>query len=154
MTTRASKVSWALFLGVFLGVMTVGAAFVQSAIADSGRLGLKGHDPVGYFTEGRPVQGKSEFEAVWHGTHWRFSSAANRDLFVADPDRYAPQYGGYCAFGVAMGMKSEVDPQAWTIVNGKLYVKLNMQTRDTWRQDQVANIQKAAKNWATLERAN
>jgi hypothetical protein len=114
------------------------------------RLAIKGYDPVAYFTEGRPVEGSSEFEEVWNGARWRFATASHRDLFRADPDRYAPQYAGYCAFGVAQGLKLEIDPNSWTIVDGKLHLNYDRKTRDKWRKDQVANVEKADHVWPTL----
>ena len=116
----------------------------------SHRLAIKGYDPVAYFTEKRPVLGSSEFEHVWNDARWRFASAANRDRFRADAERYAPQYAGYCALGIAKGEKFEVDPTVWTIVDGKLYLNFNRQIRDDWRKEQVANIKKADQQWRAM----
>ena len=83
---------------------------------------IKGYDPVAYFTEGKPVEGSSDFTAEFDGATWYFASAQNRDAFVADPDKYAPQYGGYCAYAVANGSTAKIDPEAWSVVDGKLYL--------------------------------
>lgn len=86
------------------------------------RVVLKGHDPVAYFTVGRPVKGSPEFKHDWDGERYHFSSAANRDKFVADPERYAPQFAGYCTGSMARGVRNEADPEAWIIADGRLYV--------------------------------
>ena len=99
--------------------------FGSTARGDEPRLSISGYDPVAYFTDGRPVRGKADFEYVWRKLRWRFASGEHRDLFVKDPQRYAPQYDGYCAMGVAVeaaAHKDTVDPEAWAIVDGKLYL--------------------------------
>lgn len=107
-------------LGVLLMLL-----FASTAQADEPRLSISGYDPVAYFTDGKPVRGKAEFEHVWRKMRWRFASAEHRDLFIQDPQRYAPQYDGYCALGAAIetaAHKDTVDPEAWAIVDGKLYL--------------------------------
>src|SRR5205807_871929 len=91
---------------------------------EEARLAISGYDPVAYFTVGKPVPGQSEFEHSWHNARWRFASAAHRDAFAGNPDRYAPEYDGYCAGGIALKSphKDTVDPEAWAIVDGKLYL--------------------------------
>src|SRR5215472_3709452 len=94
----------------------------SGARGDEARLSISGYDPVAYFTDGKPVQGKPDIETLWHRLRWRFANVSHRDLFAKDPDRYAPQYDGYCAMGVsgdAAAHKDTVDPTAWAIVNGK-----------------------------------
>ncbi len=108
---------------------------------------IGGYDPVAYFTDGRAVEGKSAFTAKWMGANWRFASAANRDLFVAAPDKYAPKYGGYCAYAVAQNSTAKIDPRAWTIVNGKLYLNYSFDIQKTWSADRDAYIAAADKNW-------
>ncbi|MGB7413736.1 MAG: YHS domain-containing (seleno)protein, partial [Thermosynechococcaceae cyanobacterium] len=90
--------------------------FAENGIA------IRGYDPVAYFTESQPVQGKSEFAYDWKGATWHFASAEHRDLFSGEPAKYAPQYGGYCAWAVKEGTTAPIDPQAWKIVDGKLYL--------------------------------
>ena len=111
---------------------------------------IRGYDPVAYFKEGKPVEGKSAFKTDWKGASWRFSSQENLDLFKAAPDSYAPQYGGYCAWAVSRGYTAKIDPEAWTIHDGKLYLNYNEGIRDQWSQDIPANIQKAEANWPGL----
>jgi hypothetical protein len=108
---------------------------------------LKGYDVVAYFTEGKPIMGTKEFRHEWQGVKWQFSSAANRDLFAANPSKYAPQYGGYCAFGVSEGHKAKVDPSVWKIVDGKLYLNYDAGVGNEWRKDIPGRIAKANKNW-------
>ncbi len=106
-----------------------------------------GHDPVAYFTDGRPIEGKSEFSFSWKGVTWRFANAKNRDVFKADPVAYAPQYGGYCAWAVSQGYTAKGDPKHWKVVNGKLYLNYNAQVHRDWERDVPGHITKADKNW-------
>jgi len=110
-------------------------------------LAVKGYDVVAYFTEGVPVQGLPEFEYEWNGAKWRFSSSDNRELFKAAPEKYAPQYGGYCAYAVSRGTTADIDPEAWNIVDGKLYLNLNEDVQMKWKQDIPGYIEKADRNW-------
>lgn len=98
------------------------ASFAQNAAPAPLRVVLSGHDPVAYFTEGRPVKGAPEFKVDWDGERYLFASAANRDKFAANPERYAPQFGGYCTGSMAKGVRNEGDPEAWIISDGRLYV--------------------------------
>jgi YHS domain-containing protein len=116
------------------------------------RVAIKGYDPVAYFTDGKPVAGKSDYEATWQGLRWRFATPAHRDAFATEPEKYAPQYAGYCALGMAMGVKYEIDPEQWTIVDGKLYLNYDRAGRDQFRKDLPTNIAKADSNWSKLER--
>jgi len=110
---------------------------------------------VAYFTDGKPVPGVSDFEYVWHDARWRFASAAHRDLFVANPERYAPQYDGYCAMGASLdkgaGHKDTVDPNAWAIVDGKLYLTHTTRSLARWQQNAAENIKRADDQWSTVK---
>ncbi len=117
---------------------------------DSSGLALKGYDPVAYFTEKRPVQGKAEFTAQHEGATYRFSSAANRDAFAAEPAKYAPQYGGYCAFGMASGYKAPIEPDAWTVRDGKLYLNFSQSVRSRWSTNIPGHVLRADENWPKL----
>ena len=111
----------------------------RTAWGDELRLSISGYDPVAYFTDGKPVQGKAEIEYLWHKLRWRFASPAHRDLFAKDPDHYAPQYDGYCAMGVSnddAAHKDTVDPEAWAIVDGKLYLVHNQYWLGVWQNIQ------------------
>ena len=111
---------------------------------------IRGYDAVAYFKEGKPVEGKSTFQTDWMDASWRFISQANLDLFKAAPDSYAPQFGGYCAYAVSRGYTASIDPEAWTIHDGKLYLNYSKSVRDQWSQDIPTNIQKAEANWPEL----
>ena len=110
-------------------------------------LAIRGTDPVAYFKDGRPVEGSSDFEHEWMGATWRFASAENLDAFKADPESYAPQYGGYCAWAVSQGYTASIDPEAWKIVDGKLYLNYSKSVQATWTQDIPGNIQRGDANW-------
>jgi hypothetical protein len=124
--------------------LLAGEVFVEDGVA------IRGTDPVGYFTEGRPVPGDPAITAEWGGATWRFASAANRDRFLADPEAVAPQFGGYCAWAVANGYTAETDPEAWKIVGGKLYLNYSPEVQADWETDIPGNIAKAEKNWPGL----
>lgn len=108
---------------------------------------IRGYDPVAYFTEGRPVEGDSEITAEWQGATWRFASEANRALFLADPEAYAPQFGGYCAWAVSQGSTASIDPEAWEITDGKLYLNYSKSVQKLWQDDRPAAISRANANW-------
>lgn len=111
---------------------------------------IKGYDPVAYFTDMKPVQGSAEFEHLWNGAKWRFASAEHRDLFRADPEGYAPRYGGYCAYAVSQGRTADIDPEAWTVFEGRLYLNLSMEVRGLWEKDIREYIRKADENWPRI----
>lgn len=131
-----------------MGLMSQASLAAKDPVYQSFRgTAIDGTDPVSYFTEGRPVEGKSGITFDWNGATWRFASEANRDRFAAAPEKYAPQYGGYCAFAVAKGSTASTDPEAWSIVDGKLYLNYSKSIRSQWEQDIPGNIQAADKNW-------
>ena len=138
----AALAALALTANAFAGVDTE---------TDSNDVILAGHDAVAYFTENRPVLGSTEFTASYQGAIYRFSSAANRDAFRADPARYAPAYGGYCALGTSFGKKFEIDGQAFRIVDGQLYVNKNLEVYATWKKDIPGNIEKADGFWPRIK---
>jgi hypothetical protein len=145
-----------LRIAAFLVLLVLpGAAAAQKAPVYSSFLGgaIQGYDPVAYFTEGRPVEGSRQFTHQWKGATWRFASAANRDRFAQAPDRYAPQYGGYCAYGVANGYAVKIDPQAWSVVDGKLYLNYSPAVQADWKKDVPGYIRRADAQWPkVLER--
>lgn len=122
-----------------------------AANVDAHGVAIHGHDPVAYFVDGKPVMGKPEHSAtVGLATYW-FANAANLQLFNADPARYEPQYGGYCAYGVAQGVKPDVDPSAFRIVDGKLYLNLSPAVQKRWQADIPGFIDRANQNWPGLK---
>ncbi|WP_061015818.1 YHS domain-containing (seleno)protein [Vibrio splendidus] len=118
---------------------------------DSNDLAIKGYDPVAYFANEGPVKGTSEFTATYKNAIYNFASSENRDEFRANPEAYAPQYGGYCAFGVAMGKKFETDPLAWKVEDGKLYLNLDKSVQKRWLENTQEFIQDANNNWTTIK---
>ena len=114
-------------------------------------LALHGYDPVAYFTQGQPVRGSDSLVHVHEGAAYRFSSQDHLDAFKADPARYAPEYGGFCAYGVSVGKKFDGDPRLWKIESGKLYLNLNEEIYETFLEDIDDNIEKADENWTDIE---
>ena len=112
---------------------------------------VHGYDPVAYFTEGGPRRGSDQFVHVHDGAAYRFSSEAHLEAFAADPARYLPAYGGFCAFGVSVGKKFDGDPNLWKIEDGKLYLNLNEEIYETFLEDVDGNIRKADGNWPEIE---
>lgn len=114
---------------------------------DGNDLAIHGYDAVSYFSKSGPAKGKAKYTVSYKDAIYQFSSEANRDAFKADPARYAPQFGGYCAMGVALNKKLDVDPTAWHIEDGKLYLNLNKQVQKKWFEDVPGNIVTAERNW-------
>lgn len=135
-----------LFLVLLIAVGCSKPSKVYST--DNGAIG--GYDPVAFFTDSAAVQGSKDFAYEWNGATWMFSSASNLEAFKASPEKYAPQYGGWCAYGTADGHLSPTQPDTWTIVDNKLYFNYNMKVKDRWMQDQGGYIIKADKNWPEL----
>jgi YHS domain-containing protein len=109
-----------------------------------------GYDVVAYFMDGEPVKGSEDFVTRYNGATWYFASAAHRDAFIANPAAYVPQYGGYCAFAVSKGYTAPSDPNAWKIVDGKLYLNYNSDVQAMWSKDIPGHIAAATKNWPKL----
>jgi hypothetical protein len=137
-----------------LAVLSV-PALADSAPEMTGmpRLAIGGYDTVAYFTVGKAVPGRLEYQTTWHDARWQFASKEDLDLFTANPDKYAAQYDGHCAMGVAYenGHKDTVDPEAFTIVNGKLYVNHTKFWTVEWRKNEAENINRADKNWSSVQ---
>ncbi len=142
--TSAVLTAVALTLAPVVATQAVAAEPVYQSLFGTA---IDGTDPVAYFTEGRPVEGSSDFTHEWNGATWRFASAENRDLFAADPEKYAPQYGGYCAWAVSQGYTASTDPTAWKIVDGKLYLNYNASVQSKWEKDVPGFIASADGNW-------
>jgi YHS domain-containing protein len=132
-------------------VFSAGAAHAEKPeiFADKG-VAINGYDPVAYFTEKKPVKGNPQFSLDWKGAKWLFASAANRDTFKADPAKYAPQYGGYCAFGASEGYAVKTEPDAWTVHDGKLYLNYNTTVRTKWSEDIPGRIKRGDENWPAI----
>ena len=129
---------------------TAGLATAETEVNIVEGYAVHGYDVVAYFTQGKPVVGSDQFTADYEGATYRFASAEHRDTFTADPAQYAPQYGGYCAFGTAMGRKFDGDPNAWAVVDGKLYLNLNKDIQARWKKDVPGFIRGAENNWPLI----
>jgi YHS domain-containing protein len=122
---------------------------ISTYVADGYAIG--GTDPVTYFTDGEPNQGSDEFTAEYDGVTWRFVSAENRDTFLADPEKYAPAYGGFCATGMSVGQKIPIDPTYWKIVDGKLYLNNSSAAQRVFFEDETGTISRAGGHWVEIE---
>ncbi len=132
--------------GLIVGPALAGGAVNKTLFG----VALKGYDPVAYHTVGKPVEGSQRINYRWREATWRFASVKHRDLFAADPTRYAPAYGGYCAYGMAQGAKIDIDPSAWRIVDGALYLNVNKRVQQTWKTDIPGYIASADRHWQGL----
>ncbi len=142
---------------LFAAVTIIGASVVPAAAEEFvntgyfGDVAIKGYDPVAYFTDNAAVQGSQQYTYRWLGATWVFASAENRDLFKADPAKYAPQYGGYCADGVSFGtVTTNIDPKAWRIIDGKLYLSYDPGTADGF-QKSPTKLAESRKHWSEVE---
>lgn len=136
----------------FLGLLIAGTVSAQKAEVFSTSEGaIKGYDPVAYFTSGKPEKGDPQFSFRWNDADWNFSNQKNLDAFKLSPEKYVPQFGGYCAYGVSDNHKSPTDPDAWTIVDGKLYLNYNKQVKELWSKDKPGFIMKANELWPTIK---
>lgn len=135
-----------------MSILFFGTAYSQKEIFSKSKLAIQGYDPVAYFKDSKPVQGKKEFTHTWKGAMWQFSSQENLAAFKTNPEKFAPQFGGYCAYGVADGHKAPTSPDAWTIVDGKLYLNYDTDVRALWKKDQQTFIQQANKNWPEVKK--
>jgi YHS domain-containing protein len=139
---------------LLLGVMLIAAtSFAGAEPVNRSRAGLAldGYDPAAYFTDGRAVRGSAAHAHVHEGTTYHFASAAHRDAFAAEPARYLPQYGGFCAWAVSRGYTAPTDPLAWRIVDGRLFLNYSRSVQRTWEQDAPGNIRKGDANWPGLK---
>ena len=138
-------------------MMMLSCAFGLTEAAEAGEpeiftgllpgFGAAGYDAVSYFQEGGPKQGSDAFTAEWRGAKWRFANQENLDAFKSDPEKYAPRYGGYCAYAVSLGKTASGDPEAWSVVDDKLFLNYSIRVRQIWREDVPGNIAKANSNW-------
>ena len=115
-----------------------------------GNIAIKGYDPVAYFSESMPQKGSKKYTIEYKGANWRFISSKNLALFKSKPEKYSPQYGGYCAWAVSEGYTANIDPKSWKIVDGKLYLNYNQDIQMKWESDYQNNITKADKNWPKI----
>lgn len=150
---RVQRIRRAVLTALFITALLVptGTALALDPVFSTYLGGaIRGYDPVAYHTDGKPVAGKRAHRVEWKGATWSFASAENKALFEGDPEKYAPRYGGYCAWAVSQGYTASIDPDAWSIVDGKLYLNYSLGVRDQWSQDIPGNIAKGDVNWPKL----
>lgn len=148
MLTRRTFVTLALALPA-LGLASRARA-AEPAVFQQGGLALGGTDPVAYFTQGAPVMGDRALATDWMAARWTFASAENRDAFVADPERYAPAFGGYCAFAASRGYLAPTIPEAWRIYEGRLYLNATLRARELWLAELPGVIAAGEANWPAI----
>jgi YHS domain-containing protein len=139
-----------LVAACLLSLVLTGSASADPPIAAVNTehgLAIKGYDPVAYFTTGRPTPGMAQFTTTHKGATYRFASAENRGRFSAAPEKFVPQYGGYCAYAIALNKIADIDPDEWAIVNDKLYLNNGFLAQTLWSLDKYANIAKGDQNW-------
>src|SRR5215469_5303787 len=152
-------------LGVMIGSGLVSALLAVGCASNPGKLshekpvpaidasagvGLEGYDAVAYFTDHKPLRGSDAYTREWQGVTWKFASEEHRTAFAAEPERYVPQYGGYCAYAVAHGTTAHGDPLQWAVVNERLFVNNNALAKLLWDRDRPGNIEAGDENWPLI----
>ena len=139
-----------IFVICLLSLFVTAAAVADSPIAAVNTehgLAVKGYDPVSYFTSGKPIPGLAQLSTAYKGATYRFSSAENRDHFIATPEKFVPQYGGYCALAMSWNKIADIEPDQWAIVNDKLYLNNGFIAQSLWSLDKSGNIVRGDQNW-------
>jgi len=134
-------------------VLVVALAPVKPVNTDADGLALKGYDAVAYVIDGKAIRGRADLRYEWNGATWLFATATNRDRFVKEPEAYAPQFGGYCAWAVSRNYTADIDPEAFEIVGGKLYLNYSKLVQLRWRVNRDENIRQGEQNWPQLTQA-
>lgn len=150
MTLRSIVAASALALSPIALALPALAQAAPVYTAKNSQVAVNGYDPVAYFTAGEPVKGSEDFTATHHGAEFRFANQENLDTFLGDPDKYAPQFGGYCAWAVSQGYTAPGNPKNWAVVDGKLYLNYNSEVQNTWNAERDELIPAAATNWPGL----
>jgi YHS domain-containing protein len=132
-------------------LLLTGFSGAAAGMSAADHVAIKGYDTVAYFMAGKAQKGDESFAFQWHGMTWYFSTKENRDLFTASPEKYAPQYDGYCAWAMTESRKAITDPEVWKIVDGKLYLNCSMAAYEKWSSDIPGNIKKADRNWLEMQ---
>lgn len=139
-----------LFLLAIATAAIIGCSDKKSTVYTTDNGAIDGYDPVAFFTDSAAVKGEKSLSTEWNGATWCFSTAEHLETFKASPEKYAPQYGGYCAYGTADGHLSPTEAETWTVRDGKLYFNYNMKVKELWSQDIPSYLEKADKNWPQL----
>jgi len=126
-------------------------ASAAGTIYNEDGLAIGGYDPVAYFKLGRAVWGRSDITAKWNNVTWQFDNKAHRDAFTANPEKYAPQYGGFCAYAAAKGSLAPTDANSWAIIDGKLYLNYSPSVQNRWKQNPHSYIDRANRKWPNIE---
>lgn len=149
-TRWVSCVSTLMLLALWLGVAPVIASSSDELYAEEG-IALAGYDPVAYFTMEEALEGSDQYTAEWGGAVWHFVNQDHAALFAADPEKYTPKYGGFCAFGVSKGYEMKPDVTAWEIHDGQLYLYFSSDVSDVWAQDRETNQSDADAQWDRIQ---
>ncbi|NSX55034.1 YHS domain-containing (seleno)protein [Parasulfitobacter algicola] len=147
--TRRNVLLFAAAVPTLTTIATIAHSATPTFYAEDG-IAVDGTDVVAYFTQGQPVAGSPDLTYDWMGATWRFSTEENRTAFIDNPDSYAPQYGGYCAYAVSEGYTASTVPDAWTIVDDKLYLNFSLRVQRRWSRDIPGRIAKADANWPSV----
>mgnify|MGYP003333071516 CR=1 FL=1 len=153
--TRLTMVAARRLAGLLMAVAAATSVTAGEKMVNTGpdAVAIKGYDTVAYFTEAQATKGKQAFAFSWNDAQWYFASAAHRDTFASDPERYAPRFGGSCSMGLSKGKKVAADPEVWTIVDGRLYLYFSREARDKFRQNTSASIKQAETNWEKVQKS-
>ena len=145
------------FASIFIALLAATAAVPPGMADDKTRVNkgpdnvaIKGYDAVAYFTKGQPMKGSPDVAYSWNGANWHFADKSHRDMFAGSPERYAPQFGGFCSMALARGKIKDIDPEAWVIVDGKLYLNFSKPVRDKFQEHARENIKDAQENWKKI----
>lgn len=144
---RRTLVLSAIAAPLALSFIPRASAAAEPMVFQSSGVAISGTDPVAYFTDKKPVAGKAGITHDWNGATWQFASESNRDRFANDPERYAPRFGGYCAYAASLGYLAPTQPEAWTVFEDRLYLNANLRARELWLKDVPGNIAKGEANW-------
>ncbi len=144
-TMKKVVLSFSIILLFFTGV--VAQKNSNNEIYSNKAGAIKGYDPVAYFSNHQPMKGKSDVTFSWKNATWHFANEENKAAFIKNPEQYAPQYGGYCAYGLAKGYKVKIEPDAWAIENGKLYLNYDKSVQKDWDKGRKEYIKIANENW-------
>lgn len=150
MLTRRTFLATGLLAAPALTLLRTPAMAAEPPVFQTNGVAINGYDPVAYFTEGRPVEGTDAFTSDWNGATVRFASAENKSMFDADPEHFAPRYGGYCAYAVSKGYTATTDPDAWSIYEDRLYLNYSRIVRGLWSRDIPGHIASADANWPAV----
>ena len=138
-----------VIVGILISAIS-GVYAQKSPVYAPDGVALKGYDPVAFFTQAKPVQGSADYSFTWEGVNWFFVDKTNLESFKKLPSKYAPQYGGYCAYGTSKGHKAPTQPDTWTIVDNKLYFNYNSKVKEMWLKNQTALIDSANRIWPVI----